>query len=187
VPSHLALLRGINVGGRNRLAMEDLAGLMRDLGHTDVATYIQSGNVLFTPAVGARGTDALAGAIAGALAERLSVSATVVVLTAQELEEVISANPFPGVGDPRHLHAVIHQEPLPSERMADVAGAEELSAARGGDDRALIVGRALYIHTPDGFGRSDLAARLTRPSGPGGAGTARNWATVTKLMALLGP
>ncbi len=183
MPSHLALLRGINVGGRNRVAMGDLRDLVSALGHGDVSTYIQSGNVLFSAAEGTTGS--IAHELADAIAERLAVNATVVVLTRAELAEVIAANPFPGELDPRRVHALIHQEPLTAAARAAIASASELAAPKGGRDEAVLAGRVIYLSTPEGFGRSDLAARLTRPSGPGAAGTARNWATVTKLMELL--
>ncbi len=183
MPSHLALLRGINVGGRNRVAMEDLRKLVGDLGYADVSTYIQSGNVLFS-AAGAD-TGAIARELGAALDERLGVKATVVVLTRAELSDVVEGNPFSTDLDPKRVHALIHQELLAADTEEAIARARELAADRASRDKAVPAGRTIYLHTPEGFGRSDLAARLTRPSGPAAAGTARNWATVTKLMELL--
>jgi uncharacterized protein (DUF1697 family) len=183
MPSHVALLRGINVGGHKRIAMADLRELMAALGHTDVSTYIQSGNVVFSCDAG--DTHAIAGAIAGAIADRLSVDVPVIVLTREELAAVIAANPFAGEPDGKRVHAVIHPEALGSGREDEIVAALQSASAKGGRDDAVVVGRTLYLHTPDGLGRSDLAARLTRPAGPAGAGTARNWATVTRLMAML--
>jgi len=65
-----------------------------------------------------------------------------------------------------------------------VAAARQQAAAKGGRDEATVVGRTLFLHTPDGYGRSELAVRLSRARGPVADGTARNWATVTKLLAL---
>jgi uncharacterized protein (DUF1697 family) len=70
------------------------------------------------------------------------------------------------------------------EVRESVAAAERQAAEKGGRDEATVVGRTLFLHTPDGYGRSELAARLARARGPVATGTARNWATVTKLLAL---
>src|SRR5580704_10248557 len=101
--THVALLRGINLGGRNRVAMADLRALVSDLGHTDVATYIQSGNVLFTAEASADSADsaALARAMTEAIEARLGVTAPVVVVTREELGEILAANPYPGEPDPK--------------------------------------------------------------------------------------
>ncbi len=185
MPSHLALLRGINVGGRNRVAMADLSAVVRGLGHAEVSTYIQSGNVLFSSAATDEG--ALARELEGAISERLGVAPAVVVLARAELAAVIAGNPFPDEPDQRCLHAVIHREPPGPERVAEVAEAERLARARGDRDEARVHGRTLYLRTPGGMGRSDLASRLTGVPAArrGDPGTARNWATVTRLMGLL--
>ena len=182
---YAALLRGINVGGRNRVAMADLREVVTSLGHTDVATYIQSGNVVFTSAE----TDAttLADALAHEIAERLGVQPAVVVLPAPELAQVIADNPYPQETNPKHLHAVFLPTDMNADEIAAVEAAQQRATDKGSRDEAAVVGRTLYLRTPDGLGRSELAAQLNRAGGTGteGAGTARNWATVTKLMALL--
>jgi len=182
VPRYLALLRGINVGGRNKVAMADLRLIAIDLGYTDVATYIQSGNLLFA----SEGEDAAGHArtLERRIAERLGVRPAVVVISAADLARALADNPFPHVSNPRSLHAVfLDTEPTAAE-LARVAAEVRRARANGSADDAVVVGRTLYLHTPAGFGRSELAARLTastaRPAGP-----ARNWATVTRLMALL--
>ena len=180
---YVALLRGINVGGRNRVAMADLREVVTSLGHTDVATYIQSGNVVFTSAE----TDvtALADALAREIAERLGVQPVVVVVPAAELAQVIAGNPYPQETDPKHVHAVFLPAELSADQIAAVEAAEQRARDKGSRDEAAVVGRTLYMRTPDGLGRSELAAQLNRAGGAGTEGTARNWATVTKLMALL--
>jgi uncharacterized protein (DUF1697 family) len=188
MPSHVALLRGINLGGHNRVAMADLREVMTSLGYTDVATYIQSGNVVFT--TDQTDTAALAADIEKAIAERLTVRPRVVVLSRDDLAQVVRDNPHPGEPNPKALHAVfLDAEPGP-EMVAPVAAAQDKAAQKGGRDTAQIVGRTLYLHTPDGYGRSELAALLARASGPlapRAAGTARNWATVTKLLSMCDP
>jgi uncharacterized protein (DUF1697 family) len=177
------LLRGINVGGRNKVAMADLRLVATDLGYTDVATYIQSGNLLF--ASDARNGAEHARALERAIAERLRVRPAVVVLSAADLARTIADNPFPAEPDGRRMHAVFRDtEPSAAER-ARIAEAVGRARAKGSTDDAVVVGRTLFLHTPDGFGRSELAVRLLSGSSPAAVGTARNWATVTRLMAML--
>jgi uncharacterized protein (DUF1697 family) len=185
MPTHVALLRGINVGGRNRVAMAALREVVRGLGHTEVATWIQSGNVVFTSAE--HDPAAIAAALERAIGDQLGVRPRVVALSCLELAQVVAGNPFPGEEDPRLLHAVFWNGPLGPELLAAVAAAQQRSRELGGRDEARVVGTTLYLHTPDGLGRSELAAQLTR-MGAGRAGgraaTARNWATVRKLLAM---
>lgn len=182
MPRYVALLRGINVGGRNKVAMADLRQIAADLGHANVSTYIQSGNLLF--AADQDDPPKLAAALERLIAERLGVRPAVVVIPAAELGQVIAANPFPDAPNPRLVHAVFRNDDYTESRLAAVAAAVDAARASGSRDEAVVVGRTLYLHTPDGFGRSQLAAQLVASSAQAG-GTARNWATVTKLMALL--
>lgn len=185
MPTHVALLRGINVGGQNKVAMADLREVVTALGHGDVATYIQSGNVVFSTEQ--TDTVALAAALERSIATSLSVPARVVVLSREELAQVARDNPYPAEPDPRAVHAVfLSGGPLPdvAER---VAAAQQLAAQQGSRDGAQLIGRTIFLHTPDGYGRSDLAAALVKlgqKKTDTVTGTARNWATVTKLLAL---
>jgi uncharacterized protein (DUF1697 family) len=182
VPRYLALLRGINVGGRNKVAMADLRRIASELGHTDVATYIQSGNLVFSS--DDDDTAGHASALERRIAGQLGVRPAVVVISAADLARTIASNPFPAETNGRCLHAVFRgTEPSAAER-ARVAEAVGRARASGSADDAALVGRTLYLHTPDGFGRSELAARLLS-SGRPEAGTARNWQTVTRLMEML--
>jgi len=186
VPTHVALLRGINVGGQSRVAMSDLREIVASLGHDDVATYIQSGNVVFSSpsADVTRLADDLEEAISG----RLGLRPAVVVLTRDDLAEAIAANPYPDAASPKMLHAVFRRDEMNDEQVAAVAAAQQRARDKGSADEATVIGRTLYLHTPGGLGRSELAAQLTRASqamSPRGGGTARNWATVTKLMSML--
>lgn len=193
MPDHIALLRGINLGGRNKVAMADLRAVVAGLGHTDVTTYIQSGNVLFTAAApdpaGTPGTGAavLAQAMTTAIAAKLGVSAPVIVVPRGELAEIIAANPFPSEPDPRRVHAVVLSEPPWPDLTARLEAALAQGAAKSSQDEVTAIGRTLYLHTPEGYGRSDLAQNLLRVvHAPkiGATGTARNWATMTKLLSL---
>jgi uncharacterized protein (DUF1697 family) len=185
---YVALLRGINVGGRNKVAMADLRQVAESLGHTEVATYIQSGNLVFTSTGDntAGLADALADALEQEIARRLAVRPAVVVLSRADLARVIADNPFPGESNPKALHAVFHREPITDSTIAAVARAEQKAQAKGSRDEAAVVGCTLFMRTPDGLGRSELAAQLAR-SVTKTAGTARNWATVNRLLEMLGP
>jgi uncharacterized protein (DUF1697 family) len=189
--THVALLRGINLGGRNKVAMADLREVVAQLGHADVSTYIQSGNVLFTAAPADADTSALAAALTEAVSATLGVTAPVIVVSLDELAEIIAANPFPhqAEADPKRVHAVVLSGAPGAEVSGKIDAALARSAAKGARDELAIVGRTLYLHTPDGFGNSELAAAvlriLTSPRA-GVTGTARNWATVTKLFDLCG-
>jgi uncharacterized protein (DUF1697 family) len=188
MPTHVALLRGINLGGRNRVAMADLRAITGELGHTDVSTYIQSGNVLFTAPPDAE-TAVTAQAMTAAIAAKLGVTAPVVVVTREELSGIVDANPFPHEPEPRRVHAVVLSEPPGTELLAKLDAAVTQAAANGAPDRVHAAGRALYLHTPDGYGASDLAQTVIKiVSSPkaGITGTARNWATITKLLELCG-
>ncbi|WP_181312303.1 DUF1697 domain-containing protein [Nocardioides campestrisoli] len=182
--THVALLRGVNVGAHNRIAMADLRATAASLGWQDVATYVQSGNVVFTSAEQDAGE--LARALEETIAEHVDVRCGVVVLTREELQQVAAANPYPHETDPKHLHVVFHSRDPGPDTAATLAVAVERAQELGGRDEATLVGRHLYLRTPDGLGRSRLASELTRrPAADAPVGTARNWATVTNLLALL--
>ena len=180
MPTHVALLRGINLGSHKRVAMPALRALVASRGHTDVATYIASGNVVFS----AGGSGDLATDLEEAIAAELGVRCRVIVLTCGDLARVVADNPYPDEPDPKRLHAVFLIGE-PPEAQAALEKVRDKLGDKLGSDEARIVGRTLYLHTPDGFGRSELAKELSKPRGPA-EGTARNWATVTKLLALCG-
>lgn len=181
MPTHVALLRGINVGGRNTVAMADLRAVVTEVGHADVATYIASGNVVFTS--DGHDTDALADELEHAIAHRLDVTPAVVVLTRAELAAIVAANPYPDAEDDRHVHAVFHRDAVTPDASA-IAEAEQRAREAGSSDKATVAGRTVYLHTPDGMGRSRLAELLNRGDAIA-AGTARNWRTVTRLLGML--
>jgi uncharacterized protein (DUF1697 family) len=175
--THVALLRGVNVGGR-KLAMADLRDIIAALGLDDVSTYIQSGNALFSTS--RTDTRELAAEIEKRIADRLGMTVGVIVLSRDDLAAVISANPRPAETDPKQLHAVVMDKSPNPELMARIAA---LPAA--GNDSVHNDGRILYLHTPDGYGRSDLAQRLLRLlNSPKSdiVATARNWSTINTLF-----
>jgi uncharacterized protein (DUF1697 family) len=189
----VALLRGVNNLGGKTVSMAELRALVASLGHADVSSYIQSGNVLFTPSRTAGGPDSaaepstLAAEMEQAIAVGLGVRARVVVLSRGELARSIHANPFPAQTDPRLLHAVFLPDPPRPDLAAWLAEAQRQVVAHGSPDEVRLVGGTVYLHTPHGYPGSELRRLLARAGGPTSSqtsGTARNWATVTKLLRL---
>ena len=187
--SHVALLRGINVGGRNKVPMADLRQVVASLGHTGVSTYIQSGNVLFSTA----DTDnaKLAAALESAIEDRFGIWSSVVVLSRDELAQVLAANPYPDEPNPKLVHVVFLNAEPPDDLLGRVAAAESAVAAKGSRDTVQAAGQVLFLHTPDGFGTSELAQTVFKIITPpakgkkhGLAATARNLATATTLLSL---
>ena len=187
------LLRGINNLGSKKVAMAELQEVVTSLGHADVMTYIQSGNVLFTPRLtdgrteGGTDTTALAAELERAIADAVGVQARAVVLSREELARCMRDNPYPGETNPKLLHAVFLPE-VPGPGLATwVADAERQVRAKGSRDGAQVLGRTVYLHTPGGYPPSELRRVLARAGGPTSAalaGTARNWATVSRLAEL---
>jgi len=176
--------------------MAELRELVTSFGHTDVATYIQSGNLLFTPQPHGMGAAncavaaALAAELERAIGDGIGVRARAVVLSREELACCLRDNPYPAVTNPRLLHAIFLPEVPGPGLAAWVADAERQVRAKGSRDAAQVLGRAVYLHTPDGYPRSELRRVLARAGGPTSAavaGTARNWATVSRLAELCGP
>ncbi len=170
----VALLRGVNVGGKNKLAMNDLRDIATACGYEQVRTYIQSGNLVFSTTTS--DTEVMARELRAAIAQATNVDPDVVVRNRDELASVVKTNPYLKRGeDPGHLHVVF----LSGSARASVPLADLASYA---PEEAAAVGRQLYLFLPSGVGRSKLAADLSRQKGP--AGTMRNWRTVTKLLEM---
>lgn len=164
------------------MLMADLRQVVSALGHRDVFTYIQTGNVVFTTA--RTDTSELARELEAEIATKLGVRTVVIVLLRAELAEVANRNPYSAEPNPRYVHAVfLPGEPDEATSLA-VRDAVAAAARLGSADHATLLGQAVYLHTPDGFGTSELARSLLHKRGPVGGGTARNWATVTKLLVL---
>ena len=192
--SHVALLRGINVGGRNKVPMADLREVVTSLGHTGVSTYIQSGNVLFSTAED--DTAKLAATLESAIEGRFGIWSSVVVLSRDELARVLAANPYPDEPNPRMVHVVFLNGSPPQDLLERISAAESAAAAKGSQDTVQLAAPApgqppaLFVHTPAGFGTSELAQNVfkilapPKKSKPGLAATARNWATATKLLSM---
>lgn len=174
---HVALIRGINVGRAKRVAMPDLRKLVEALGYGDVRTLLNSGNVVFTgPASAAKGS---AVRIEKAMSARLGVSARVTVLTAAELASVVADNPLgEAADDPSRLFVTVLFDAADRKRLLPLA-------RQDWKPEVLAVGaRAAYVWCPRGMIESRLTAAVNKLLGDGA--TTRNWATMTKLHALVG-
>ena len=190
--THVALLRGINVGGRNKVPMADLRQVVTSLGHTEVTTYIQSGNVLFTAAgTGKARTGELAACLETAIADAFGIWASVVVLSRDELAAVLDGNPYPEEANPKLVHVVFLSTEPPADLLDRITAAASAATAKGSRDSITATGSAFFLHTPDGYGTSELAQSVFRIIGtpskqkkPAVAATARNWATATRLLSL---
>ncbi|MEW5849654.1 MAG: DUF1697 domain-containing protein [Myxococcota bacterium] len=175
----IALLRGINVGGKTTIAMADLKEMLTDLGFADVRSLLQSGNLLFrTRATTA--SDVLERSLEKETEKRLGKAPDYFVRTAEEWQHIVARNPFPreAAQDPGHLVVMtLKGEP-------DGAAVKALQAAIPGREVLRVHGREAYIVYPDGIGRSRLTNVLIEKK-LGVRGTARNWNTVMKLHALV--
>jgi uncharacterized protein (DUF1697 family) len=172
---HIALLRGINLGARNRVSMPALRELAAGLGYEDPRTLVQSGNLVLTSA---ERPDAVARRLEEAIAGDLGVKTRVVVRTRDELADVVARDPFGDLADEPKRYQVTFLEAEP-----DPAVVERLSAVDVAPERVVFSGREVYAWHPDGIQRS-RAAKVAGDRALGDAATARNWNTVTKLLEL---
>lgn len=171
----IALFRGINVGGNNPLPMKTLPALLAKCGCTDAKTYIQSGNAVFRSSVTSAAT--LAKRIGKAVHDSQGFEPRVIVLTCQELERAIAANPYPQAQEtPKWVHLFFLADAPPK------SGLQRLQDLQENGESFAIKGRVFYLHTPAGFGTSKLAAAAVRVLGVDA--TARNWRTCQKVLEM---
>lgn len=171
----IALFRGINVGGHNKLPMKALAAALGEIGLEKVGTYIQSGNVVFAAKAG---TAALLSArIAGAVESGFGFRPKILVLSLADLTAAARGNPFPAAEkDPKSVHLFFLDGTPAKPELA------RIDAAKAKSEDYALKGRVFYLHTPGGFGVSKLAAAAEKLLGVDA--TARNWRTVTTLLAM---
>jgi uncharacterized protein (DUF1697 family) len=172
----VALLRGINVGRAKRIAMADLREIFEDLGYADVQTMLNSGNVVFS--VPGKSAADPAVRIEEAIADRLGISTRVIVLDTSEVAEALRGNPLASTVTfpPRFLLVALRDVRSAAllKPLAKVSWAPEAFAVRK---------RIAYLWCPEGIAESPLWVAVDRATGD--AGTARNFATMTKLLALM--
>jgi uncharacterized protein (DUF1697 family) len=171
----VALLRGINVGGKNKIARTELRSSLTSLGLEDVATYIQSGNVVFRSP---RGANDLSTTIEHEIAGVFGIQPAVLLRTRTELEKIADNNPYvTGKADLSKLHVVF------LDRAPARSAAAKLDPERSPPDEFTLRGREIYLHLPNGSGRSKLTIDYFERR-LGVRATARNWNTLHKLIEL---
>jgi uncharacterized protein (DUF1697 family) len=172
---HIALLRGINIGPRNRIAMPALREALEAAGFDDVRTYVQSGNVVLSSDAK---PDAVAREVERVIQETFGLDIAVVTRTRDELAEVVKRNPLGDVAEnPKRYQVSFLDQELDPEVI------DKLTAAAVETERLEAIGRELYAWHPDGVARSKLWGRLAG-KGLGVKATARNWTTVTTLLEM---
>ena len=171
----IVLLRGINIGSRNRIAMPELRQSLSDAGYADVRTYLQSGNVVLSSDVS---PERLARKCEQLIAKRFSLDIPVVVRTHDELAKVVKRNPLGEVAADPKRYQVSFLSGKPSREVVD-----RLKEAAAAPERFEVIGREIYAWHPDSIARSRLWALLAG-QGLGVTATARNWTTIGELLEI---
>jgi len=173
----VAMLRGVNVGGRNPVKMEALRNLCTTLHLANPRTHIQSGNLIFGASPAHLST--LAARLEGAIAETLHVKSRVILRSVSDLQGVVARNPFSArqdVAPDKLVVTFLHEKPPPESR-------DRIAGLQGGPDEFVLHGRELYAFFPQGISGSQVSpAKIDRALQT--VGTARNWNTVLKLLGL---
>jgi len=173
---YVALLRGINVSGKNKVAMAELRGLVESLGYERVQSYIQSGNIVF--ASSSRTATKVADTIAVVITRELGLDVTVIVRTAAEMERVLTSNPLLRQGaDPAKLHVTFLATPPAAAAVRSLADVDRPP------DEFSVATREVFVHCPDGYGDTKLNNAFFEKR-LGVSATTRNWKTVQTLAAL---
>jgi uncharacterized protein (DUF1697 family) len=166
----IALFRGINVGGKNKVVMKELVSLMQDNGYENVQTYIQSGNVVFN----SRGD--IDGDISSLVDKHFGFKPAVLLLTFEDLGKAIANNPFTSSeGKACHFYFC--------DTQIKAVDTEKLDALKTETEEYVVKDKVFYLHAPDGVGRSKLAANIEKCIGL--TLTARNLNTVLKLEQMV--
>jgi uncharacterized protein (DUF1697 family) len=169
------LLRGINLGSHNRIAMPALREALTGAGFDDVRTYVASGNVVLSSG---RSADRVARECERIIEDAFGLSIPVVVRTREELAEVVGRNPLGDVAEDPKRYQVSFLSAAPSDEV--VAKLDGLAVE---PERFVLIDREFYSWHPDGVGRSKLWSKLAG-KGLGVTATGRNWTTVTTLLAM---
>ena len=173
---YVSLLRGVNLGARNKVPMADLRTLFESLGAEDVQTYVQSGNVVFK----SRQRDAakLSAEIERRIGRELALDIKVMLRTSAQLAKIVASNPFAASqGEGTRLHVTFLADAPTRARL------RTLESTAFAPDEFQVQGREVYLHTPNGYGRSKLSNAYFEKQ-LDVAATTRNWNTVTKLAEL---
>ena len=178
MPTHIALLRGINVGGKTSVPMAALRAMLTDLGFADAKTLLQSGNAVFTGK--GKTATALERMLEAEAEQRFGWHIDFFVRSASDWRDIIAANPFAAEAkrDPGHLVVVCFKD------KPNTATAKALQTAIKGRETFRIAGRHAYVVYPDGIGRSKFTLGLIEKT-LDTRGTGRNWNTLLKLAELM--
>lgn len=172
--TYVALLRGINVGGKHSLPMQALRDILAALGCEDAKTYIQSGNAVFNFDKDSR---KLATEITAAIEMAVGFAPSVQLLKREDFQSILDANPFPNaVAEPKSLHIAFLAETPTAPDLAAIA------ALQSATEETHLTDGAFFLHAPDGIGRSKLAAKLDKCLGV--ETTGRNWRSATAIADL---
>jgi len=172
--TYLALFRGINIGGKHLLPMQELVKLLADMGCEHIKTYGQSGNVVFRTTANARAK--LAADISRKILKVYGFEPKVILIDESALQEAIDNTPF-ATDNAKALHLFFLATPPASPDLA------RLLAIKSGTEEFKLINGTFYLFTPDGVGRSRLPASIERCLGV--TATARNWNTVRKLLTMI--
>ena len=177
MPRYVALLRGINIGSRNRVSMPELRSALEEAGFGEVQTYLQSGNVVLESRAK---PESVRKKVEGVIAERFGLEIAVVVRTKAELAAVVRKNPLgDDAKDPKR-----HQVTFLSKKLT-AKTVRELEETATPQERVVVAGREVYAWHPSGAARSKLWSKLAG-KGLGVTATSRNWTTVEALLKLAG-
>jgi uncharacterized protein (DUF1697 family) len=173
--TYIALFRGINVGGKNSLPMKVLVAILEELGCKNIRTYIQSGNAVFQSKE--KNISTLSKNISSGIMQRNDFQPHILVLEIADIEKAIEKNPFPeAASDPATLHlGFLSGAPV----NPDLSKLDKIKQA---SERYHLIDKFFYLHAPDGFGRSKLAAGCEKLLGV--PMTFRNWKTICKVREI---
>jgi uncharacterized protein (DUF1697 family) len=175
--TYLALLRGINLGPKNKIAMPELSAMFSDAGCHNVRTYIQSGNVIFTAP--SELSKPLPDLITTQIQKRLGHKIPVILRTVSEMRTVVRSNPFLKEGTAEDILHLMFLAALPKP-----SAVKSLDPDRSPPNQFVVCGKEVYLRFPDGFARNKLTSSFF-DSRLGTIGTVRTWRTVTKLYELM--
>lgn len=178
MPTFVSLLRGINVGGNNKVPMNELKELCTSLGFRDVATYIQSGNVVCC--TDAKDMAQVTRQIEDAFAQKFGFRVNIIVRTKDELDAIIANNPFENQPKKESKWVLV----LFLANRPEKASLEDLRKVYSGPEEYYLIGQELYIYYPEGMGRSKFTLPLIEKKLKT-SGTGRNWNTVLQLQKMM--
>jgi len=178
IEPNISFLRGVNMTGHNSIKMTDLSELFLKIGLKDAETYIQSGNVVFSE-IGEILPSDLTSSIEQAILNRFNYAIPVMIRSRKELADLFTSNPFleePGFDPSKMAVIFLHDEPSDNQlrKVEDVDYPP---------DKFEIIGREIYTYCPNGFGKTKIYTNFFEKK-MGVSGTARNWKTITTLLAI---